>query len=167
MRQLATAVLGLISVLFLLSVGVEGMQHSPLSPVAPMMSLLEEKVTQFPPEDPPGEATTCGFSCKTCVFVLERLKKHGPSTLPSSICSEMMFKFPEQYPCCKEVMNHLAINGNNIRYWLYHGCYMHEKYLTKEWLNPCPSHVICNTMRSVDNKPFCQALEVQDPFGGE
>ena len=32
------------------------------------------------------------------------------------------------------------------RYWLFEGCYKYEIYQAKEWIKPCPSHVMCSGM---------------------
>lgn len=62
------------------------------------------------------------------------------------------------------MLNSLSVNGNNVRYasgvcfvafvlfslwparryWLFEGCYKYETYGAKEWVKPCPSHVMCS-----------------------
>lgn len=33
---------------------------------------------------------------------------------------------------CHQVLNALSINGNNVRYWLFEGCFKYEIYQSKE-----------------------------------
>jgi len=101
--------------------------------------------------------------CKTCVFVVERIKK-GTNLLLPAICSEIYLKFPEAYPICHQVLNALSLNGNNVRYWLFEGCYKYEIYNAKEWVKPCPSHVMCTVLKQLDNAPFCKPLPMENPF---
>jgi len=108
--------------------------------------------------------------CKTCVFVLERIKKGSNMLLPA-ICSELYHKYPDAYALCHQVLNALSINGNNVRYWLFEGCFKYEIYQSKEWIKPCPSHVMCSVLKDLSAEPFCPALPMEDPFkeaeGGE
>jgi len=101
--------------------------------------------------------------CKTCVFVLERIKKGTKMLLPA-ICSELYHKYPDAYALCHQVLNALSINGNNVRYWLFEGCYKYEIYQSKEWIKPCPSHVMCSVLKDLSAKPFCPALPMENPF---
>lgn len=103
--------------------------------------------------------------CKTCVFVLERIKS-GLELLPS-ICSEIYMKYPDSYGTCHQVLNSLTINGVNSRTWLFAGCNKYEKYNAKEWIEPCPSHVLCAVLKGLDTKEFCTALPMEDPFKEE
>jgi len=110
-------------------------------------------------------------NCKTCVFVLERIKK-GTNMLLPAICSEIYISFPQAYAVCHQVLNALSLNGNNVRYWLFEGCYKYEIYQSKEWVKPCPSHVMCTVLKTLQNKSFCKPLPMEDPFkedsaGGE
>jgi len=105
-------------------------------------------------------------SCKTCVFVLERIKK-GTNMLLPAICSELYHKYPDAYALCHQVLNALSINGNNVRYWLFEGCYKYEIYQSKEWIKPCPSHVMCSVLKDLASKPFCPALPMENPFKAE
>lgn len=104
--------------------------------------------------------------CKTCVFVLERIKK-GTNMLLPAICSELYHKYPDAYALCHQVLNALSINGNNVRYWLFEGCYKYEIYQSKEWIKPCPSHVMCSVLKDLSSKPFCPALPMENPFKTE
>jgi len=109
--------------------------------------------------------------CKTCVFVLERIKKGSNMLLPA-ICSELYHKYPDAYALCHQVLNALSINGNNVRYWLFEGCFKYEIYQSKEWIKPCPSHVMCSVLKDLSAQPFCPALPMENPFadaaaGGE
>jgi len=108
--------------------------------------------------------------CKTCVFVLERIKKGSNMLLPA-ICSELYHKYPDAYALCHQVLNALSINGNNVRYWLFEGCFKYEIYQSKEWIKPCPSHVMCSVLKDLSAEPFCPALPMENPFeaagGGE
>jgi len=101
--------------------------------------------------------------CKTCVFVLERIKK-GTNMLLPAICSELYLKYPDSYAYCHQVLNALSLNGNNVRYWLFEGCYKYEIYQAKEWIKPCPSHVMCSVLKNLSNKPFCTPMPMEDPF---
>lgn len=79
-------------------------------------------------------------------------------------------KYPDSYGTCHHVLNALSLNGNNVRYWLFEGCYKYEIYGAREWIKPCPSHVMCSTLMDLSNKPFCEALPMENPFkegGGE
>jgi len=101
--------------------------------------------------------------CKTCVFVLERIKKGSNMLLPA-ICSELYHKYPDAYALCHQVLNALSINGNNVRYWLFEGCFKYEIYQSKEWIKPCPSHVMCSVLKDLAAAPFCPALPMENPF---
>jgi len=101
--------------------------------------------------------------CKTCVFVLERIKKGSNMLLPA-ICSELYHKYPDAYALCHQVLNALSINGNNVRYWLFEGCFKYEIYQSKEWIKPCPSHVMCSVLKDLSAEPFCPALPMENPF---
>jgi len=103
-------------------------------------------------------------ACKTCVFVLERIKKGSNMLLPA-ICSELYHKYPDAYALCHQVLNALSINGNNVRYWLFEGCFKYEIYQSKEWIKPCPSHVMCSVLKDLSAEPFCPALPMENPFG--
>jgi len=102
--------------------------------------------------------------CKTCVFVLERIKK-GTNMLLPSICSEIYQKYPTAYGFCHQVLNSLSLNGNNVRYWLFEGCYKYEIYQAKEWIKPCPSHVMCSVLKNLKSAPFCKPMPMENPFG--
>jgi len=110
-------------------------------------------------------------NCKTCVFVLERIKKGTDMLLPS-ICTEIYKQFAGDYKFCHFTLDALAANGNNVRYWLFEGCYKYEIYQAKEWVKPCPSHVMCAVLKqpaaSATSPPkgFCQALPMENPFKG-
>lgn len=110
-------------------------------------------------EEQPGEFGPC----KTCVFVLERVKK-GTNMLLPAICSEIYTKYPVAYGYCHQTLNALSLNGNNVRYWLFEGCYKYEIYQAKEWVKPCPSHVQCTVLKMLNNAPFCEPLPMEDPF---
>eukprot|EP00470_Lotharella_oceanica_P012164 CAMPEP_0170185800 /NCGR_PEP_ID=MMETSP0040_2-20121228/37481_1 /TAXON_ID=641309 /ORGANISM="Lotharella oceanica, Strain CCMP622" /LENGTH=173 /DNA_ID=CAMNT_0010432315 /DNA_START=84 /DNA_END=605 /DNA_ORIENTATION=- len=104
--------------------------------------------------------------CRTCVFVLERVKK-GTNMLLPSICSEVYDKFPSSYGTCHQVLNALTVNGGNIKYWLFEGCYKYEIYQAKEWVKPCPSHVMCAALEGLDKSKFCTQMAMEDPFGAD
>mmetsp|Transcript_24062 Transcript_24062/g.42609 ORF Transcript_24062/g.42609 Transcript_24062/m.42609 type:complete len:244 (-) Transcript_24062:100-831(-) len=101
--------------------------------------------------------------CKTCVFVVERTKK-GTNMLLPSICSEVFDKFPSAYGTCHQVLNALSVNGGNLAYWLFEGCYKYEIYQAKEWVKPCPSHVVCAALKGLDKENFCDQVPMEDPF---
>lgn len=102
-------------------------------------------------------------SCRTCVFVVERVK-HGTDELLPAICSEIYEKFPRDYGTCHQVLQALSANGGNVRTWLYNGCYKYEVYQTKEWVTPCPSHVMCAALEGLDKSKFCEQMPMEDPF---
>jgi len=137
-----------------------GAQHS-------LVQTTSKAVTTKAGEDGDGEDFG---SCKTCVFVLERIKKGSNMLLPA-ICSELYHKYPDAYALCHQVLNALSINGNNVRYWLFEGCFKYEIYQSKEWIKPCPSHVMCSVLKDLSAEPFCPALPMENPFeaaaGGE
>jgi len=127
------------------------------APTTPDSALIQHQMTT---QDDGGEAFG---PCKTCVFVLERIKK-GTNMLLPAICSELYHKFPDAYALCHQVLNALSINGNNVRYWLFEGCFKYEIYQSKEWIKPCPSHVMCSVLKDLASNPFCPALPMEDPF---
>jgi len=133
----------------------------------PSHALVETHASQPPEEgavDGGGEAPAEAFGpCKTCVFVLERIKKGSNMLLPA-ICSELYHKYPDAYALCHQVLNALSINGNNVRYWLFEGCFKYEIYQSKEWIKPCPSHVMCSVLKDLSANPFCPALPMENPF---
>jgi hypothetical protein len=102
-------------------------------------------------------------ACKTCVYTLERIKK-GTNLLLPAICSEIYMKFPDSYGLCHQVLNSLTSNGVNVRNWLLDGCYKYEVYNAKEWVSPCPTHVMCAVLKDLKGNEFCQALPQEDPF---
>lgn len=61
-------------------------------------------------------------------------------------------------------MNALSLNGNNVRYWLFEGCFKYEIYRAKEWIKPCPSHVMCSVLKDLNGKSFCDPLPMENPF---
>ena len=68
---------------------------------------------------------------------------------------------------CHHVLNALSLNGNNVRYWLFEGCYKYEVYGAREWIKPCPSHVMCSTLQDLSGNPFCKAMPMENPFAEE
>ena len=89
-----------------------------------------------------------------------------------SICTEIYKQYATDYGICHFVLDALAANGNNVRYWLFEGCYKYEIYQAKEWVKPCPSHVMCAVLKqpldaasaSAAPKGFCEALPMENPF---
>lgn len=102
-------------------------------------------------------------TCKTCVYVLERIKK-GTNPLLSQVCHDLYPDYKDDYGICHQVLESLSENGNNVRYWLFEGCYKYEIYQAKEWVKPCPSHVMCSVLMGLDEKVFCAATKMEDPF---
>ncbi len=117
-------------------------------------------------KEPPSHGGGEFGPCKTCVFVLERIKK-GTSMLLPAICSEIYMKFPSAYGMCHQVLNSLSVNGNNVRHWLFEGCYKYEIYQAKEWVKPCPSNVMCTVLKTLSDEPFCNPMPMEDPFQQE
>jgi len=97
------------------------------------------------------------------VFVLERIKK-GTNMLLPAICSEIYLRYPDAYAHCHQVLNSLSLNGNSVRYWLFEGCYKYEVYGAKEWVKPCPSHVMCSVLKDLSDQPFCAPMPMENPF---
>ncbi len=83
-----------------------------------------------------------GF-CRSCVFVIEMMKRGFLNRLPE-ICNENFVKDPKSYHVCHQVLNAFTMSGDNLRYWIFEGCYKYENYGAREWIRPCPSHVICS-----------------------
>lgn len=133
---------------------LQALEHAPRSLVQTGVQARE------PGEEGDGEPFG---PCKTCVFVLERIKKGSNMLLPA-ICSELYHKYPDAYALCHQVLNALSINGNNVRYWLFEGCFKYEIYQSKEWIKPCPSHVMCSVLKDLSAAPFCPALPMENPF---
>lgn len=71
--------------------------------------------------------------CKTCVFMIERIKK-GTNMLLPAICSELYLKYPDSYTECHGLLKGINLEANNIRFWLFEGCYKYELYEAKEWI---------------------------------
>ncbi|GAB5368653.1 hypothetical protein AAMO2058_001338100 [Amorphochlora amoebiformis] len=114
--------------------------------------------------DPPSPPALSALdSCRTCVFILERFKRSTNTLLPA-MCSEVYDKFPGSYGMCHQVLASLRSTGGNIRNWLYEGCYKYEVYQAKEWVRPCPSHVMCAALQGLDKSNFCQQMPMEDPF---
>lgn len=102
-------------------------------------------------------------ACKTCVFVLERIKK-GTNPLLGQVCHDLYPKYEKDYGLCHQTLEALSENGNNVRYWLFEGCYKYEVYQAKEWVKPCPSHVMCSVLQDLEGKAFCKPTKMEDPF---
>jgi hypothetical protein len=100
--------------------------------------------------------------CKTCTFVVERVKL-GTGMLMPSLCTELFEKEGDKaYADCHQVLNVLQENGNNFRHWLGEGCYNH-----KLWYKPCPSHQICSFLKNpAAAKEFCPppGPAMENPF---
>jgi hypothetical protein len=129
--------------------GGEQVQHRSLVQTNSAAQAQGQVAAKGPGEDGDGE----DFGpCKTCVFVLERIKKGSNMLLPA-ICSELYHKYPDAYALCHQVLNALSINGNNVRYWLFEGCFKYEIYQSKEWIKPCPSHVMCSVLKDLSGEP--------------
>jgi len=128
-----------------------------------MMAFVSVSAQDAPAADAGGGDGGDFNPCKTCVFMLERIKKATNMLLPS-ICSEIYMKYPTAYGTCHQVLNAFSLNGNNIRYWLMNGCYKYEIYGAREWIKPCPSHVMCAQLKDLEGNPFCPAMPMEDPF---
>ncbi|GAB5371821.1 hypothetical protein AAMO2058_001612700 [Amorphochlora amoebiformis] len=96
--------------------------------------------------------------CKTCVFMMERIKKGTNMILPT-ICTELRLKYPDSYTDCHGLLKEINLEANNIRYWMFEGCYKYEIYEAREWTQPCPSHVICSSVGK-----YCPELPPENPF---
>lgn len=116
------------------------------------------------PEGQPGSESLS--PCQACVMTIEKIKQ-GTNTLLPSICTGMYEKNGEAaYSKCHETLSALEQNGNNFRFWLFEGCYKYEVYQSKEWIKPCPTHVICSVIKGLSQEPFCPPLAMENPFGG-
>jgi len=84
----------------------------------------------------------------------------------TKICKQVQAVASAAYAFCNHVLDALAANGNNVRYWLMEGCYKYEIYEAKEWVKPCPSHVMCSALMNGESKPapFCKAVPMENPF---
>jgi len=133
------------------------------SPAADASLVATSAEVDTAPAKTSGGAAGSFGPCHTCVFVLERIKK-GTNMLLPAICSEIYMKYPDAYSSCHQVLNALSLNGNNVRYWLFEGCYKYEIYQAKEWVKPCPSHVMCSVLQDLSGNPFCTAMPMEDPF---
>lgn len=110
--------------------------------------------------------------CKTCVYVMEQIKAGVVSMLPV-MCSNL-FATPAfgSYECCQHMLRAVSYNSANVRQWLTEGCHMDEVYGAREWVSPCPSHVICSALTYGDDGScssgvrFCPLIARPDPFGG-
>jgi len=40
-------------------------------------------------------------------------------------------------------------------------------YNTREWIKPCPSHVVCAAVKNLWNQPFCKGLPPEMPFSND
>lgn len=102
--------------------------------------------------------------CKTCVYVLERIKQGYQYLLPA-ICVEVFSKETsaaegkKDFGECHQVLASLSVWGNNVRHWFHYGCYKAESYGAMELIRPCPSHVICSQMADFEKKPFCNKIK--------
>lgn len=99
--------------------------------------------------------------CKSCVLVLERVQKEANLLLPT-VCSELYMNLPEAYTTCHQVLNALSLNGNNLRYWLFEGCYKYEGGLPTN--KPCPSTLICEILQQLARLQDCAPETNPDPF---
>lgn len=94
-----------------------------------------------------------GESCATCRAVVDRIMV-GTNTLLPAICAERYARGSDDFAECHEVLSALASNGNDVRYWLFEGCYVWEAD-AREWVQPCPTSVICSVLRQANGQPFC------------
>lgn len=128
-----------------------------------------------PPTDCGGSCA--GSSCKTCVYVMEQIKRGVVQLLPV-MCSNL-FALPQlgSYDCCQHVLRAISVNSANVRSWITEGCYIDEVYGGREWASPCPSHVICAALFYGDSgtcpdtggggagNRFCPIPVRPNPFG--
>ena len=70
-------------------------------------------------------------------------------------------------PLTSPLLHSPRLNGNNVRYWMFEGCYKYEIYGAKEWVKPCPSHIQCSVLKNLKNHPFCYPMPMEDPFKRE
>lgn len=116
---------------------------------------------------PDDSGASCAkVGCQTCVYLLERIKAGKDKMLPA-MCSVLYAGSEEPFKCCQHVLKAVTVNANNVRSWLQDGCYKHEVYMhSKEWIRPCPSHVICSalTYGPGQGTPLCKSLKALSPF---
>lgn len=100
-------------------------------------------------------------SCRTCVFVIERLKR-GTNRLLPTVCTELYALYPSTYETCHQLLNAISLNGNNVRYWLFEGCYRFED--DPDPLKPCPSQLLCALLQPLADLQDCAPEPMPDPF---
>ena len=116
--------------------------------------------------------------CKICIFVILRIQKNNPYTLPS-ICVDLfgLNENKDDFATCHLLLAALSSYGPSVRDWLNSGtysfvyllhsaqrshvrsfilwfvvslgCYRTEEYGAVERLQPCPAHIICSRIESV------------------
>lgn len=130
---------------------------------APIVLAQAQTIVIQPEDVAPPDANNDFGPCETCVFVLERVKK-GTNVLIPTICAELFDRHPNAYGFCNETNNAMSLNGERIRYWLFSGCLRDETYGERNWLKPCPSHVICSELARLDGAGFCAPVPAFDPL---
>lgn len=90
-------------------------------------------------------------TCKTCIFVLERVKR-GIQHSMDGICEEIWFNSfsKTDYESCFNTIDAIIQWKTHVHKWITDGCYRKETYgflragqdMIK--ISPCPSHVICS-----------------------
>lgn len=67
-------------------------------------------------------------------------------------------KEPQQQMTCVKVLMSLMWWMPNEVYWINYGCQRKAQDGSFNWVRPCPPHVICSWLKSLDTgneKPYC------------
>lgn len=134
----------------------------------PVKSVEEAEKLAF--QKSAGASAAGGFGefndCSQCMTILQRIKKGTNMLLPSICAVEGKSKSKKKYAACaatfKALQGQIATDKHGNA--LFEGCYKYEEYAAKEWVKPCPTHVMCSVLKNLDNQPFCQPLSMEDPF---
>lgn len=57
--------------------------------------------------------------------------------LPPAVCSSLYTTAPTLYPPCHQTLTSLALNTNNLRYFLFEGCYQYPGGPSSPSALPC------------------------------
>ena len=89
--------------------------------------------------------------CKMCILVMETLRSGYPFSLPT-ICQDNLGleKNVADFSICQQIMAVLSQYGPSVALWAQQGCFRTEEYGAVEQMTPCPPHVICSQMETLD-----------------
>ena len=88
--------------------------------------------------------------CKMCILVLKTISSGFPFSMPT-ICQNnlAMEKKEKDFEYCQEVVAVLSQYGPSVALWQSQGCFRTEEYGAVEQMIPCPAHVICSQMETL------------------